>query len=230
MSTPCSVKIMRKFGILLVCLAGTIGASAQHAPSGVQLNSIARDPVAYRKILDKFIAGVERPSVSECTIAYYGFALQDYYNARVSGEEDMQRAIMAGDYQAAYRLGCDVLEHSPVNLSALYWTLYAATEIVEPWEVRNSLKGRYNSISFVISASGDGLSPETALKTIWVGDMYTYTTQELGLSIGEGYLWDNRYTQFDVTPLTPSARFKHDSIFFEQWVEGPGGAVTVTAK
>ncbi len=181
---------------------------------GARFDSIARDPVKYKKLLDKFTAGVVRPSVSESTIIYYGFALQEYYTQIVAGEEDMQRAVMAGDFRTAYALGCRVLEFSPVNLTALYWTLVAATEIKEEWEVRNSLRARYNAISFVISRSGDGKTPETAFKTIYTGDMYTYTTQELGLSIGEGYLWDGHMTQFDVIP---SKLYMNYSIFFEIW-------------
>jgi hypothetical protein len=177
-----------------------------------RFDSIARNPVEYRRLLDKFTKGVERPSVNESTIIYYGFAMQDGYSPQIAGEADMQSAVMAGDFGTAYTLGCRVLELSPVNLTALYWTLAAATEIKEPWEVRNSLRARYNAISFVISRSGDGKTPETALKTIYTGDMYTYTTQELGLSIGEGYLWDGRVTQFDVTP---SKLFMSNSIFFE---------------
>ncbi len=195
-------------------LAAVGSAAAQNNFGIAAFDSIARNPVEYRKLLDKFTAGVVRPSVSESTIIYYGFALQEYYNPVVAGEEDMQRAVMAGDFQTAYALGSRVLEQSPVNLTALYWTLAAATEIKEPWEVRNSLRARYNAVSFVISRSGDGKTPETAIKTIYTGDMYTYTTQELGLAIGEGYLWDGRLTQFDVTP---SKLFMNYSIYFELW-------------
>ncbi len=189
--------------------------SAQDAPFGIaRFDSIAGNPVEYKKLLDKFVKGVERPSVSESTIIYYGFAMQEYYTPQVAGEEDMQRAVMAGDFGTAYTLGSRILEQYPVNLTALYWTLTAATEIKEPWEVRNSLRARYNAVSFVISRSGDGKTPETAFKTIYTGDMYTYTSQELGLAIGEGYLWDGYMTQFDVIP---SKLFMNYSIFFEIW-------------
>ena len=188
---------------------------AHDAPSGIpRFDSIAGNPVEYRRLLDKFVKGVERPTVSESTIIYYGFAMQDYYSPQVAGEEDMQRAVMVGDFGTAYTLGSRILERYPVNLTALYWTLTAAAEIREPWEVRNSLRARYNAVSFVISRSGDGKTPETAFKTIYTGDMYTYTTQELGLAIGEGYLWDGYMTQFDVIP---SKLFMNNSIFFEIW-------------
>ncbi len=104
-----------------------------------------------------------------------------------------------------------------MSLTALYWTLHAAIQIDEPWEVRNSLRARYNSISFVIRRSGDGTSPETAFKVIYLGDIYTYTAMELGLEIGEGYLLDDRWMVLEVTP---NAKFKPNSIYFDTWVSG----------
>jgi hypothetical protein len=178
-------------------------------------DTIARNPVEYRKVLDKFSSGLVRPTVRDCAVVYYGAPLQQGFSPAVQGEEDMQRAIMADDYEAAYALGAQILKHSPVNLTALYWTLYAATETRRSWEVRNSLRGRYNSISHIISLSGDGTSPPSALKVVWEGDMYTYAMLELGLAIGEGFLWDGRWTEFEVTPSGPGAKFDHSSIFFE---------------
>ncbi len=180
-------------------------------------DSVVRDPVEYRRVLDKFSAALVRLSVRECAIVYYGFPMQPEFSTAVAGEEDLMRAVMAEDYAAAYALGVHILEHAPVNLTALYWTLFAATEINRPWEVRNSLRGRYNNITHIISLSGDGTSPESALKVVWPGDMYTYTMLELGLNIGDGFLWDERWTEFEVTPDGPGAKFKNPSIFFEQW-------------
>ncbi len=180
-------------------------------------DTIARNPIEYRKVLDKYTAAIVRLSVRECAIVYYGFPMQQGFSPAVPGEEDMQRAIMADDYETAYALGVQILEHSPVNLTALYWTLYAATETRQSWEVRNSLKGRYNSISHVISLSGDGTSPQTAFKVVWNSDMYSYTMLELELTIGEGYLWDERWTEFEVMPSGPGVAFKNSSIFFEVW-------------
>ena len=192
-------------------------ASAQEPMAfGAKFDSIVRNPARYSRILDKFKAGVERPSVSECTIAYYGFPYQEGYTGTVEGEEELQRAIMEGRFLPAYLMGKQILENNPVSLTTLYWTLHAATQIREPWEVRNSLRARYNSLCHIISLSGDGASPETAFKVIYLGDMYTYTAMELGLEIGEGYLLDDRWMELEVTPA--EARFKHYSIFFDIWV------------
>jgi hypothetical protein len=210
---------MRRLAILITVFLGVvINATAQERHGVPGFDSIVANPVEYHRILDKFKAGIERPSVSECIIAYYGFAFQREYTGSSSNmlesETQMQQAIMAGDFAAAYAFGSQMLETSPVSLSALYWTLFAATEIKEPWEVRNSLRGRYNSIVHVISLSGTGIAPEVAIKVINVGDMYTYATMELGLEIGEGFLWDDRWTELEVTP---SSKFRHNSIFFEVW-------------
>lgn len=193
---------------------GTGTVAAQERFGIWDFYDVVRDTTEYRKILDKFVAGTERPSIRECTIAYYGFLLQKGFTKNIPHEAEMQEAILARDFETAYRLGCEMLEHAPINLTALYWTLAAATEIKEPWEVRNTLKAKYNSISYIISRSGNGLSSESAFRVIWAGDMYTYTTQELGLVIGNGYLWDSHWTEFEVTP-TP--RYRHSSIFFEVW-------------
>ena len=214
--------IMRRAAIFVSALlaAGVVGGEGGYTadePSifEARFDSIVRNPVEYRKVLDKFSAAMVRMSAGDCAIAYYGFGMQKDFTAEVTGEEGMQRAIMADDYEVAYTLGTQILERAPVNLTALYWTLFAATETNQTWEVRNSLRGRYNSIAHIISLSGDGIAPESALKVVWKGDMYTYTMLELGLEIGEGYLWDNRWTEFEVTPAGPGAKFDHPSIFFE---------------
>jgi hypothetical protein len=177
-------------------------------------DTIVSSPVEYRKVLDKFAEGVVRLSVRDCAIAYYGFAMQPGFTQTIPGEDGLQRAVMAEDYPTAYAIGLQILETAPVNLTALYWTLFAATETRQSWEIRNSLRGRYNSVSHIISLSGDGTTPETAFRTIWQGDMYTYTMLELGLEIGDGFLWDDRWTEFEVTP---GAKFYHTSIFYELW-------------
>lgn len=190
-------------------------------------DSVARNPIEYRRLLDKFSAALVRLSVSECATVYYGFPVQPGFSVGPPpGEVDMQLAIMADDYAAAYALGVQILESAPVNLTALYWTLFAATETRQSWEVRNSLRARYNSIVHVISLSGDGISPDSAFKVVWDGDMYTYSMLELGLAIGDGFLWNGRWTEFEVTPAnsaTPGVPgvqhtgFDHSSIFFELW-------------
>jgi hypothetical protein len=184
-------------------------------------DTLARNPEAYRRILDKFVAGVVRPSVSECTVAYYGFAMREAYSGAVEGEQNLIEAVMAGRFLPAYLVGKQILESHPVSLTALYYTLHAATQIREPWEVRNSLRAKYNSISFVISQSGDGTSPQTALRTIYLGDIYTYASVELGLEIGRGYLLDDRWMALEVTP---SAKFAHEIIYFDTLVDTGGNA------
>jgi hypothetical protein len=209
------------FALFTLFAAGAQTPAPAPAPAWLEtiapgFDTVARDPVEYRKVLDKFSEGVVRQSIRDYAIAYYGFGMQPGFTPDVPGEGELQRAIMAEDYATAYAVGEQILARSPVNLTALYWTLYAATETRQPWEVRNSLRGRYNSISHVIALSGDGIAPPTAMKTVWKSDMYTYTMIELGLEIGDGFLWDNRWTEFEVTP---GPKFSKTSIFFELWNE-----------
>ncbi len=221
------MSMMRRLAILISMLTAAGGATAQ-AQEQVQpastpqwletiapgFDTVVHNSVEYRKLLDKFSDGVVWMSARDCAIAYWGFPMQPGFTPQVAGESDMQRAIMAEDYASAYALGTEILRHAPVNLTALYWTLFAATETRQPWEVRNSLKGRYNNLTHIISLSGDGTSPPTAFRVVWDMDMYTYTMLELGLGIGDRFLWDNRWTEFEVTP---GAKFYHKSIFYEQF-------------
>jgi hypothetical protein len=181
-------------------------------------DSVAADPGAWGVRVERFLAGVVRPSLEDCAVLYYGALLRPGYSPAPSGEAEMQRAIMADDHGAAFVMGMRILELAPANLTALYWTLHAATEAGMEWEVRNSLKGRYNSIAHLISLSGDGRSAAGALKVAWPGDMYTYAMIELGLDIGKGYLWDGRWTELEVTPRAGEVtKFRDKSIFFETW-------------
>lgn len=215
-----SFKIRHRLGLLFVFIMVTAGVSAQAGYGARNFDSLARNPVEYRRILDKFTAGTVRPSVEECTLAYYGFPLQESYTGSVEGEERLIGAVMEEHFLPAYLTGKRILENDPVSLTALYYTLLAATQIDEPWEVRNSLKARYNSIAFVISRSGDGSSPETAFKTIYLGDIYTFAATELGLEIGEAYLLDDRWMALEVTP---SEKFNHDIVYFDTLVDVGNG-------
>ncbi len=214
---------MRRILILFFGIFGAVGGAAQDA-AWLELiapgfDSVTRNPAEYRRVLDKFSTAQVRLSVKDCAIAYYGFPRQEGFSAAVPDEDAMHRAIMAEDYETAYALGVQILETAPVNLTALYWTLYAATETHQTWEIRNSLRGRYNSISHIISLSGTGTAIESAFHVVWSGDMYTYTMIELSLEIGDGYMWDDRWAELEVTPGGPGATFKHPAIYFELWKE-----------
>jgi hypothetical protein len=179
------------------------------------IDSIANNPVEYRRLLDKFARGEERLTVEESVTVYYGYAEQDYYTGdHILGEAEMQEYILRGDFETAYVAGSQVLERCPVNLTALYWTLAAATETGKSWEVRNSLKTRYNNVTFAIAGSGDGLAQGTAFRVIFTGDIYIYCMEELGIDMGgaERYLLDGRYEAF---VITPTAKFNHREIYFD---------------
>ncbi len=178
--------------------------------------TVVSDPAEYRKIIDKFALGQERLTRRECVIAYYGYPFQVYYSTQPTDHElKMQEYILKGDLERAYDFGNMVLSRNPVNLTALYWTLAAATETKKSWEARNSLKTRYNNVTVAIAGSGDGLSPETAFKIVQDGDMYTYCMVELEVEIEERFLVDGRY---DMLKVKPSAAFPCDTVFFYSYL------------
>lgn len=177
-------------------------------------DTIAGNPVEYRKLLDRFIKAETRLTEAESITVYYGYGYQDYYTGDlIEGEADMQKSVVDQDFEAAYTFGSQVLQRSPLNLSALYWTLFAAIETKKPWEVRNSLQARYNTVAWVISQSGNGRSVDTAFKVLHIADMYAYCMMELGITeIGEAYMLDRRYNMFEVGP---SAKYRSKEIYFD---------------
>ncbi len=188
-------------------------AAAQGDFGAARFDTIGRNPAEYRKIIDKFALGQERLVRSECVIAYYGFPFQVYFSLEPTDVElKMQENVLKGDLEKVYDYGNMALSRNPVSLTALYWTLAAATETKKSWEVRNSLKTRYNNVTVAIAESGDGLSPETAFRIIQDGDMYIYCMVELETEISERFLVDGRY---DMLGVKPSATFPHDTVFFE---------------
>ncbi len=212
--------IMRKIAqYCFICISlstfnfqlSTLSAQADYGVPG--FDTIAGNPAEYRKIIDKFALGQERLTRRECVIAYYGYAFQVYYSTDPTDHElKMQEYILRGDLEKVYDMGNMVLSRNPVNLTALYWTLAAATETKKSWEVMNSLKTRYNNVTVAIAGSGDGLSPETAFRVVQIGDMYVYCMVELEVEPGDAYLLDGRYTAF---PVTPSPKFRQDEVYFD---------------
>ena len=211
---------MGRFLIFALAVFFAVPAAAQVATATAVENygvpgfdTIVRNPAEYRKVIDKFALGQERLTRRECVIAYYGFAWQPYFSPEPSDAElKMQENILKGDLERVYDFGNMALSRDPVNLTALYWTLAAATETRKSWEVRNSLKTRYNNVTVAIAGSGDGRTPETAFRIVRDGDMYVYCMIELEVEIEERYLVDERY---DMLHVKPSATFPRDTVFFE---------------
>lgn len=203
---------MRRLLLLAAFLPAFVSAAAQDY--GVPgFDSIAGNPAAYRSCIDRFVKAEERLTADECFIVYFGFARQAYYTGDlVAGEKELQESILAGDMELAYELGNRVLSRNPVNLTALYWTLAAAVETKKPWEIRNSLRARYNNVTVAISRSGNGLTQETAFRIICTGDMYTYCMAELDVEIRDRYLWDGRY---DMLEVKPTAKFPEGEVWFD---------------
>ncbi len=212
---------MKRFFIYVSTVLLCVPALAQVAvgtPAAVDnygvpgFDTIVGNPAEYRKVIDKFALGQERLTRRECVIAYYGFARQAYFSPEPADAElKMQENILKGDLERVYDFGNMVLSRNPINLTALYWTLAAATGTKKSWEIRNSLKTRYNNVTVAIAGSGDGRSPETAFRIVLDGDMYIYCMVELEVEIKERYLVDGRY---DMLEVTPSAKFPRDTVFF----------------
>ena len=116
------------------------------------------------------------------------------------------------DYEAVKEEALRILKHNPVSLRAnvqMGYALYQTEREKGDWE---KYRDRYNAILKTIASSGNGLTPGTAFKVLYVGDEYNmiydyFKIPEIHIQtccdvfeVEEGEYYKAREIYFDITP------------------------------
>ncbi len=125
---------------------------------------------AYDALLERFVQADTTLMLEECALLYYGFAFTGKYDV-MAGDREMSEALKRGNYAAVETRAGALLESSPLLMEANFNMCVALDKRNDPdWK---KFIWKFIAIGKVILASGDGTSPATAYKVLYVPDEYS---------------------------------------------------------
>lgn len=167
----------------------------------------------YQKLLARYRIFTKSFRIEDWALIYYGFSFQEDYLKNSLDESELNNLLEAHEYEKLVSECNQILLTNPVSLMAnLYMSL--ALRQMGNWEyVWKAYQDRYCMFRKVISCSGDGLSPETAFKVIYVSDEYDMMREYYRIPhIKKQMFIDGSYDKF---LIEPSARFNSEEIYFD---------------
>jgi tetratricopeptide (TPR) repeat protein len=126
----------------------------------------------YPKLLEKYQSFDSSLTLYDYALIYYGFTFQKDYIINKPNEETLKKAIESENFKDAVKECELILNKNPVSLLAINYLGFALFKLKEPESAWRKYQDRYRTLRKVIVYSGDGSSPETAFKVIYVTDEY----------------------------------------------------------
>ncbi|SHF91922.1 DUF4919 domain-containing protein [Dysgonomonas macrotermitis] len=168
----------------------------------------------YPKLLERYNAFDPSLTITDYVYIYYGFAFQKDYLVNQPGEERMNQLMEKGQYEDAIAECNKILEKNPVSLEANNALAYAMFQLNKPEAEYEPYRNRYKTFVDIITQSGDGKSPLTSFKVIYVADEYNimFSHFEIPEIVFRHQLVNAGYDYFKIKP---SALYKSEDIYFE---------------
>ena len=126
----------------------------------------------YPKLLKRYSEFDPNLTNYEYRLIYYGFVFQDDYIKNKPDEDKMLELAKKREYEKVIPECRKILRRNPVGLRANYQLGYALFKVEEEEGEWGKYLDRYYALRKAIMSSGDGLSPETAIKVIYISDEY----------------------------------------------------------
>lgn len=168
----------------------------------------------YPKLLGRFNAFDTTLTLEEYRLLYYGFVFQAAYSGYTDHKKkEITEKLNDKDYASVLSLCDDVLKKIPVSLTAHYHkriALYMLNK--EDPRVKQHTRHYVNLLKAVVS-SGDGVSCETAFKTIYVPDEYEVIYRYLEAKVFKGQLLKHPcdLLRFEPTQYCPAGEAYFDT-------------------
>lgn len=126
----------------------------------------------YPKLLNRFNEFDTSLSLREYALIYYGFSFQEDYLKNQPDEKQLDILLEENDFESLVVECKKILNKNPVSLSANDKMGYALFKLGKPEKEWGNYQTRYRQIRNAIVYSGDGLTPVSAFKVIYVSDEY----------------------------------------------------------
>ena len=146
------------------------------------------------------------------THIYLGYVFNEGYLKSKPDEKNMAKLKTDEKYDELVKECQYILDINPVSLKANDNMAYALYKLGKEESKWRKYQNRYRTFRKIIALSGDGLTPESSLKVIYVSDEYNmiYSYFEIE-SIGEQSL----VGLCDYFEVKPSKYYKSNKIYFD---------------
>jgi hypothetical protein len=167
---------------------------------------------SYSKLLKRFNDFDPSLSVQDYSLIYYGFSFQENYLKNMENEYQLENTLKAKDYEKLI-IDCQkVLDENPVSLSANDKMGFALKRMNRPPAEWVKYQKRYKKLREAIIKSGNGLTPNTAIKVIYVSDERIILKDYFGVpNIRE----QSSVGSCDKFIIEPSEKYKSQEIYFD---------------
>ncbi len=205
--------------LFLLVFSALLQASGQHNFQKVDREAIrlsvtdSSSAGYYPRLLSRFNDFDTTLTLNDYRLLYYGFVFQPGYSAYGDiRTKEIQESIGAKKYMEASLTIDSVLAKVPISLRANYQkavALYLMDSLSMPYP---EYILRYNKLVGAILSSGDGLTCETAFKTIFVADEYEIIYRHFAIEKvgGQALVYP-----CDRMTVTPNNRFTKTSLYFD---------------
>lgn len=209
---------MKPYLTIVFCLFALL-ANAQSTFQHIDRNAVqaavtdANQATYYPKLVARLAAFDTTLTAEEYRNLYYGFVFESGYNGYIDHKKrEINALIKAQDYAGAVTMCDEVLSKIPISLNANYLKGYALFQLDKTNPQAAAYRTRYRKLRDAILASGDGLTCESAFKTIFIDDEYDIMYHYFEV---EGYSSQSLVTPCDRFSIEPSKYFKASAIYFD---------------
>lgn len=146
------------------------------------IKELAQNEEEFGKLLARFEAADPDLGIFDVAMLYYGMAFRPAYKGNLDAENSpVESLVYEGRNADAWKAGVEYLKTNPVSLITIQHMIAAGTEAGKSAKEIDRLKWKFDMLMRTIFYSGDGLTEETAFKTISKSDEFIFMDNMLGI-------------------------------------------------
>ena len=167
----------------------------------------------YPKLLDRFLADDTTLSIEDYRLLYYGFVFQKAYVAYPNLQQPrIRKELEDKNYSTCLQICDSILTQIPISLIGNYYKGLAMYNANNNDPSYSNFRNRFKNILNAIVSSGDGLTCDTAFKTIFVSDEYQVIYKYFQI---ETFLSQALELPCDRMNIKPSKYFSSEKMYFD---------------
>ena len=201
--------------LMMLCLFGSLFGQDElnidFDKIKAEVNNQERDSF-YPKLLKRFNDFDSTLTLQDYSLIYYGFSFQDNYLKNSPKEDKLDELLKSNDYEKVVLECHKILDSNPVSLLANNKMGFALFKLKKPESEWSKYQKRYRAIRKVIVYSGNGLTPETAFKVIYISDEYDILYDYFEIPKIQRQTLEGSCDKFVVTP---SDYYKVKEVYFD---------------
>lgn len=161
--------------LICICLIDPIRGQNELEIRYDKIKEVVDNPESdyfYPKLLKRYNDFDNTLTLHDYSLIYYGFSFHEDYLKNQPKESILNDLLENEEYEKLIIECQKILDKNPVSLEANNTMGLALFKLNKPESEWAKYQNRFRSIRKVIVYSGDGLSPETAFKVIYISDEY----------------------------------------------------------